>query len=724
MPRGNPLVTQALEKLTPVPAREIVDALLARVGKRLVVGAPLGLGKGNLVLNELYRRALADASIELTINTALTLETPRAGSDLEARFLEPLVARLFAGYPELEYAQARRRGDLPANVRIHEFFLTPGKFLGVASAQQDYISSNYTHAARDMLARGVNVIVQMISPGTGAYADRFSLSCNPDVTLDLVPAMRALGAPCAVVGEINSQLPFMCGDAVVEGSFFDMLCAVPGGGYTLFGTPKTAVSTADHAIGLYASALIHDGGTLQVGIGSMGDAVVNAMLLRHTDNARWQAVLGQRLDAPTRKLIDSIGGMAPFEHGLYGATEMLVDGFLHLFDHGILRRRVYDDYALQTLLNRGDLEARPSVAMLEALVTAGKIDRHLRAADLAYLQHWGIVSEDVTLNAQRIVLGDGRDAANDVLDAATQRLLREGGLGPQLRNGVVAHGGFFLGPVAFYERLRQLTAEERSLFNMTSVGRINQLYGGEALDQLQRVHARFVNSCLMVTLTGAVVSDTLADGRVLSGVGGQYNFVSMAHAVSGGRSIIKLRATREDNGKTTSNVVLNYPQTTIPRHLRDIVVTEYGIADLRGRSDAECIAAMLNICDSRFQAQLLDQAKSHGKMPGDYRIPQQYQRNTPQAIGDWLATPDLAAAFAPFPLGTDFTADELALGKALRRLQTAMQRPGTRVRAIVAALVNGRPTQASAPLLARMQLAQPRTWRERLYQRLLAWALS
>ncbi len=97
------------------------------------------------------------------------------------------------------------------------------------------------------------------------------------------------------------------------------------------------------------------------------------------------------------------------------------------------------------------------------------------------------------------------------------------------------------------------------------------------------------------------MSDGLADGRVVSGVGGQYNFVSMAHALPDARSILCVRTTRTSGGKTTSNIVWNYAHTTIPRHLRDIVITEYGIADLRGRTDHEVIAALLNVADSRFQ---------------------------------------------------------------------------------------------------------------------------
>jgi len=84
---------------------------------------------------------------------------------------------------------------------------------------------------------------------------------------------------------------------------------------------------------------------------------------------------------------------------------------------------------------------------------------------------------------------------------------------------------------------------------MTRVSDINQLYGGrEALDAVQRRDARFFNTCMMATALGAAVSDALADGQVVSGVGGQYNFVAMAHALAGGRSILLLRSTRSGHG--------------------------------------------------------------------------------------------------------------------------------------------------------------------------------
>src|ERR1700743_3582371 len=136
---------------------------------------------------------------------------------------------------------------------------------------------------------------------------------------------------------------------------------------------------------------------------------------------------------------------------------------------------------------------------------------------------------------------------------------------------------------------------------MMPVSFTNELYRDEEQKRAARVDARFVNNAMMATLLGAAVSDGLGDGPVVSGVGGQYNFVAQAFALSGARSVLALDATRPGK-RTQSNIRWRYGHETIPRHLRDIFVTEYGIADVRGKSDGDVIAAMLAIADTRFQA--------------------------------------------------------------------------------------------------------------------------
>src|SRR5215467_1942011 len=91
----------------------LADAIIDRAGKNIELALPLGLGKANHVANALFKRAAADSSINLRIFTALTLEKPRGKGDLERRFLQPVVDRVFAGYPELAYALALHAGTLP-----------------------------------------------------------------------------------------------------------------------------------------------------------------------------------------------------------------------------------------------------------------------------------------------------------------------------------------------------------------------------------------------------------------------------------------------------------------------------------------------------------------------------------------------------------------------------------------------------------------------------------
>ena len=75
---------------------------------------------------------------------------------------------------------------------------------------------------------------------------------------------------------------------------------------------------------------------------------------------------------------------------------------------------------------------------------------------------------------------------------------------------------------------------------MMPVSFTNELYGDEETKRRARVDARFVNNAMMATLMGAAISDGLESGQVVSGVGGQYNFVAQAFALEGARSILAI----------------------------------------------------------------------------------------------------------------------------------------------------------------------------------------
>ncbi|WP_138762004.1 acetyl-CoA hydrolase/transferase C-terminal domain-containing protein [Pseudomonas lactis] len=623
---------------------QAVDDVLARLPAHIHMGMPLGLGKPNLFVNALYRRIAKLPERALTIYTALSLGRPTMGDGLQKRFLEPFIERVFGDYPELDFLADLHKGSLPKNIRVQQFFMQPGSLLHSAAAQQDYVSSNYSHAARDINAAGLNLVAQLVA-SSSEHPDRLSLSCNPDITLDLMPMIakrRAAGETILVVGQVHSDLPYMPGDAELGMDEFDYLLDEKDS-TTLFSTPNMPVGFQDHFIGLHASTLVRDGGTLQIGIGSMGDALTAALLARQADNEAYRLLLTDLDVYQWAPLISREGGVEPFARGLYGCSEMFVNGLLVLADAGIVRRKVYPDVATQTQANAGTLD----------------------------------------------------DAAQP--------------------DGVAIHGGFFLGPRSFYQRLQEMPHAKRQAFNMTRISYINELYGQEELKRLQRLDARFINSAIMVTLLGAGVADQLEDGRVLSGVGGQYNFVAQGHALEGARSILILRSWRESAGEVSSNIVWEYGHCTIPRHLRDVVITEYGIADLRGQTDAKVIEALLNITDSRFQHDLIEQAQKAGKLPKDFQLDPRFADNTPERLQAIQAKH--RRLFPEYPLGSDFTDEERDLLRALNWLKSKFKL--TEILELGKAALDAPEPEAFPKHLQRMRLAKPEGIKEDLYQRLL-----
>ena len=267
-----------------VDVESCVEDTLRRVGLQINLGTPLGLGKANHLVNEFFRRAREDSSIKLHIFTALTLARPHWKNELERRFLEPLTTRLFDGYPDLAYVDPLKRGRLPDNIRVMEFYFRPGSFLSSPLAQQNYMSSNYTHVVRDLLDADLNVLAQMVGKAEEDGSIRYSLSCNPDLTLDGVPRLREVerrGRKIAILAQVNPNLPFMYGDAEVRPDYFDAVVDAPKYTFPLFGTSNEPVSTAEYLIALHVSALIRDGGTLQIGIGALEDAITYLLKLRH-----------------------------------------------------------------------------------------------------------------------------------------------------------------------------------------------------------------------------------------------------------------------------------------------------------------------------------------------------------------------------------------------------------------------------------------------------------
>ncbi|MFA7503387.1 MAG: acetyl-CoA hydrolase/transferase C-terminal domain-containing protein [Burkholderiaceae bacterium] len=586
-----------------VIAREIV----AQTGGTIRLAMPLGLGKPVSIANALVQLACEDPQLELSIFTALTLERPRPSSRVERRFLEPAMERLFGAYPPLLYADLLRRGKLPDNIKVNEFFFLAGRWTGVAQAQQDFISVNYTHAL-DLLTRQLrpNVLGQLVAEQQG----QLSLSGNTDISADLFRMRREGALDFMAVAEIHPELPFFAGrDTALDPNEFSMALDPPAG-YELFSVPKRPVDDASHAIGLHVGRLVADGGTLQIGIGSVGDAVANALLLRHRGQDE-----ALQADCPF-DLDPGAGGRftsGPFETGLYAVTEMMVGGLLELFEAGVIDRDV---------------------------------------------------------------------------------------------DGCAIHAGFFVETRDFYRRLRTMDPGRRARIGMAPVSFTNQLYGDEAGRRAARRRARFVNSVMQVSVLGDLMSDAAADGKVISGIGGQFNFIEQALALDDGRAIMTVPAIRTADGQPCSNISWSLPSVSVPRHMRDIVVTEYGIADVRGKTDAEVIAALIGIADSRFQPELVHRAKTAGKLPKDFRLPEAATRNSPARLAEWLDPH--RALLPPFPFGTDFDEIEQRLLPALEMLNELSPSLRGKARLLTAAF-GGRAPPDEEPAMRRMGFAG---WRD------------
>jgi len=640
---------------TSAALEDAVDRILARCGNSLVMAAPLGLGKPHRLLNAITRRVQAQPALSLHLLTALSLTPPAAGKGLQRRFLQPFLSRHFGDdFPVLDYALAMRRDQLPPNIRVEEFYMQSGALLGSSQAQRHYVSLNYTHVARAVAERGVNAVVQKVAREPGG--SRLSLSCNPDLTFDLLDEVARLGGKRPfLVAEVDPHLPWLDGPCAVDADFFDLVLDLPGPAPQLFALARKPVNDADYAIGLYASTLVRDGGTLQIGIGSLSDALCHALVLRHTRNDDYLAALEALSPGlAASPLVQAEGGVEPFKLGLYGASEMVNDGFRSLAESGVLTRRVLDDAEAMARINRGE-----------------------------------------------------------ATDADNSRLETE---------GRYLDGAFYLGSKDLYRWLGEMSPAQARGIGMTRVSHINELYGlNEALEREQRRDARFFNTCMMMTALGAAVSDGLDDGRVVSGVGGQYNFVAMAHALHHSRSVLMLRAVRGAGRALESNVRWNYGHATIPRHLRDIAITEYGIADLRGRSDEDCILAMLAVSDDSARADLAEAATRAGKLSASVVAATRFPLNRHEEISRRLRPHRRSGALPDYPMGSDFTAVEQRLARALGWLKARSAGAG-KVKLLIRAIAGAGPEDADA--LARMGLDRPASFSDRLEARLLRLALA
>ena len=121
-----------------------------------------------------------------------------------------------------------------------------------------------------------------------------------------------------------------------------------------------------------------------------------------------------------------------------------------------------------------------------------------------------------------------------------------------------------------------------------------------------------INTALQVDLMGQVCSQSIGP-RHFSGTGGQLDTHRGAQLSPGGRGIIALRSTAKNNTVSTLVPVLSHgAEVTIPSHDVDTVVTEFGVADLKGLTLRDRAQALINIAHPNFRDQLKEEVTRLG----------------------------------------------------------------------------------------------------------------
>lgn len=115
-----------------------------------------------------------------------------------------------------------------------------------------------------------------------------------------------------------------------------------------------------------------------------------------------------------------------------------------------------------------------------------------------------------------------------------------------------------------------------------------------------------INGCAAVDLYGQVAAEFI-NGQQYTGIGGQVDYIRGAAMSKGGKSILAMRSTTKND--TISKIVLVHPEGTVITTSRadvDYIVTEYGSAHLKGKTNRERALALINIAHPAFRGALTD----------------------------------------------------------------------------------------------------------------------
>ena len=314
----------------------IAEDIIRDAGTEPVVGLPLGLGKANQIVNALYARAAADRAIRSHLLFRADAGKTEASEPAGAALHRPVIDRLFGGYPDLAYADAlHARRFRPISASSSFSFWPEGGCM--CRSRSSIIFPQIIPMPRHICWRAGSTS----SPSWWRNAWSTACALQPELQhrhhAGILRARAEGRASFKLVGQVDSELPFMPGAGDLPAEQFSAVLDSPKTEFPLFAPPSEPITDTKYAIGLRAAGLIRDGGTLQIGIGQVGDALAQGLIVRHCDNAQFHEIMKRLAPATERRPAPETG---PFEQGLYGVSEMLFEAFLGLIDAGILKREV------------------------------------------------------------------------------------------------------------------------------------------------------------------------------------------------------------------------------------------------------------------------------------------------------------------------------------------------------------------------------------------------
>jgi acetyl-CoA hydrolase len=156
--------------------------------------------------------------------------------------------------------------------------------------------------------------------------------------------------------------------------------------------------------------------------------------------------------------------------------------------------------------------------------------------------------------------------------------------------------GFILGTKRLYD-----WCDDNPLIELHPTEYVNDPF---VIAQNERMVA--INSAIEVDLTGQVCADSIGH-RLYSGVGGQLDFIYGASRAKGGVPIIALPSTAKNISRIVASLKPGAGVVTTRNHVR-FVVTEYGVADLYGKSIRQRAHALINVAHPQFREELTQQA--------------------------------------------------------------------------------------------------------------------